>query len=79
MERIAGSLFREDLYYRLCVAPIHIPPLRERREDIPALAAHFVEKVCRAEELPGKRLAPDAIGRLRAFQALPARGGLKWR
>jgi DNA-binding NtrC family response regulator len=67
MERIAGGLFREDLYYRLCVAPIHIPPLRERREDIPALAAHFVEKVCRAEDLPGKRLVPEAVERLCAF------------
>jgi DNA-binding NtrC family response regulator len=67
MERIAGGLFREDLYYRLCVAPIHIPPLRERGGDIPVLAAHFVDKVCRAEDLPGKWLAPEAVERLCAF------------
>jgi DNA-binding NtrC family response regulator len=67
MERIAQGRFREDLYYRLSVAPIHIPPLRERREDIPALAAHFVEKVCRTEELPIKQLTPEAVARLSAF------------
>ena len=67
MERIAQDRFREDLYYRLSVAPIHIPPLRERREDISALAVHLVEKVCRAEELPAKQLAPAAIERLCAF------------
>ncbi|MGA3097051.1 MAG: sigma-54 dependent transcriptional regulator [Bryobacteraceae bacterium] len=67
MERIAEGLFREDLYYRLCVAPIHIPPLRERGGDIPVLAAHFVDKVCRAEELPSKWLAPEAVERLCAF------------
>jgi DNA-binding NtrC family response regulator len=67
MERVAQDRFREDLYYRLSVAPIHIPALRERREDIPSLAAHFVERVCRAEELPIKRLTPGAVERLCAF------------
>jgi DNA-binding NtrC family response regulator len=65
LSRIALGKFREDLYYRLNVAPIHMPPLRQRKEDIPALAAHFVEKVCRAEELPTKRIAPEALERLR--------------
>lgn len=43
-EQIKSGLFREDLYYRLAVIPIHLPPLRERREDIPALARYFLQK-----------------------------------
>jgi DNA-binding NtrC family response regulator len=64
LERIAQGRFREDLYYRLNVAPIHMPPLRQRREDIPALAAHFVDKVCRMEEMAPRALAPEALERL---------------
>jgi len=52
--------FREDLYYRLCVFPVKLPPLRERREDIPELAAHFIEKYANriGKTIPG--LDPDA-------------------
>jgi transcriptional regulator with GAF, ATPase, and Fis domain len=66
-ERIERGSFREDLYYRLNVVPIHIPPLRQRSGDIPALAACFVEKVCRAEQIPPKHFAPDALDLLRGY------------
>jgi two-component system response regulator HydG len=62
--RIREGLFREDLYYRLAVIPIQIPPLRERREDIPLLAEHFL---CRAVAASGKEIqgfTPDAMAAL---------------
>ena len=60
--------FREDLWFRLNVFPITLPPLRQRREDIPALVQHFVERKAREMGLPGQpRLAPEAIGQLQAY------------
>jgi DNA-binding NtrC family response regulator len=65
--RIEEGKFREDLFYRLNVVPIEMPPLRNRREDIPMLAAHFVEKVCWAESIPLKMLTREALERLCAY------------
>ena len=53
--------FREDLYYRIHVVPIHLPPLRERAGDIPLLCEYFLEMHCVANGLPVKRLAADAL------------------
>ncbi len=57
--------FREDLYHRLAVFPIHLPPLRERREDIPALAAVLLERIGAALGRPGLRLSPALVTQLR--------------
>src|SRR5215467_9213030 len=58
---IAAGRFREDLYYRLNVVPIEVPPLRARREDIPALVEHFVEQVCADNDRRAKKVAPSAM------------------
>ncbi|MEM7350667.1 MAG: sigma 54-interacting transcriptional regulator [Acidobacteriota bacterium] len=59
--------FRQDLYYRLNVFPIAVPPLRERREDIPLLAAHFLEQVARELKRPGPRLTQANIDQLQGY------------
>jgi len=63
-EAVHEGRFRGDLYYRLNVVTIDIPPLRERREDIPALATAFVEKICRKGHMRIKELSPEALAAL---------------
>ena len=66
--RIEDGKFREDLYYRLNVVPIHIPPLRDRWQDIPSLVNHFLEKICQAEGLAVKRIHRETLEILQSFQ-----------
>ena len=63
-EMIAQGTFREDLYYRLNVIHLHVPPLRERKEDIPALADHFLSQFTRQGGYAVRALSPDALAAL---------------
>jgi len=62
-QEIAGGRFREDLYYRLNVVPIHVPPLREHREDIPELVAYFVATLSEREGITPRKVSQSAIDR----------------
>ena len=67
LDLVSQGKFREDLYYRLNVVPITTSPLRERPEDIPPLANHLLEKVCRQERFVLRSLTPATVDKLRAF------------
>src|SRR6266516_3673935 len=66
-KEIAEGRFREDLYYRLSVIPIQVPPLRDRRDDIPLLARHFLERFSKTMEKPIEGISPDAMTRLESY------------
>ena len=64
---IAHGRFREDLYFRLNVVPIELPPLRERRDDVPILAEHFLAEFNREQQRPKQGIAPEALGQLQRY------------
>lgn len=60
-ELVRHGKFREDLFYRLSVVPIHIPPLRDRKQDIPFLTEHFLKKYCHRVKKPTKNISPQVV------------------
>jgi two-component system nitrogen regulation response regulator NtrX len=73
-DQIRRGAFREDLYFRLAVVPIQVPPLRERTDDIPLMAAHFLTEASRQFGTRPKRIAPEAVA---AFQSYSWPGNVR--
>ena len=68
LKEIEANRFRKDLFYRLNVVSIHIPPLRERIEDIPALAEYFLEKLCIQRQIKFMRISEEAMAQMKVYQ-----------
>ncbi len=66
-QEVSAGRFREDLYYRIAVLPIHLPPLRDRKEDIPLLALHFLERFAARNERRVPRIAPETLHLLEQY------------
>jgi len=73
-EQIKEGKFREDLYYRLNVIPLHLPPLSARKDDIPLLAEYFIEKYCKMDNRSVKGLTEEAMASL---MQMPWRGNVR--
>ena len=73
-QRVADGKFREDLFYRLSVIRIHVPPLRDRREEIPHLSTFFLREASERLGKPGVRLSPETLD---LFDALPWPGNVR--
>ena len=73
-QQITDNLFREDLYHRLSVIPIHVPSLNERTEDIPLLTEHFIQTICQELGTPTKKIKNDA---LKALQKINWTGNIR--
>lgn len=73
-DEIKNNLFREDLYHRISVILIHVPPLRDRTEDIPELAHHFIEQICNEYKTKPTKITDEAITEL---QKLPWTGNIR--